>query len=438
MTTTTHTVAAMLAVAVAALDSANRAAKKETGAPLFALGTDMGNGVKFRELKAWAKEFAAKQKEAAPVKTEIKPKGLVLDGPKPTASTKVFPVRTIDVSGSTNLQTCEFDRNTKTLTVSFKNGDVWAYADVSLKDVRLLEEAESKGSHFSKVLKPAKVGTKVNGGAVAKAPKAESKPAAQKAESVAVSTSELREKGFYAGRKHEQVAKIVRNKETNEREVIAVSGTRYALETIVDVKGKFRVSELVESLNVIKDAPAPKTKPAAKQEEFETEGAAQDEEFTAAELRGEIMQVGRKTDMIEKVVRNKTTGNREIITESGARYEVLALRKNNRGKFVLKDEASTKAPAKTEAKPAAKKAEKAPVKHESRAATKDDLVGNEVRVIKGSKERMVKIIRVVNRDNVRTAVTETKAGLPFAQIMIMDGVPTYVGKTLPIADFRAL
>lgn len=254
MTTATHTTVAMLTAAVAQLAKLNREAKKEKGAPLFSLATDLGNGVTWRELSAWAKAQNAKAKEVAPapkatadkkapaVKREpsklstisdaINPKAankseasvlkasdirdqIVLIGrvketavrigtekssgmrivttdkgsiipfasiernnrgnlrvkpadekmvskaaPKATPKTAKAPikegVKEIEIGTSTNIAGASYERKRKVLTVTFHSGSVYEYKGVTLADVKELEAAKSKGSHISKVIKPAK------------------------------------------------------------------------------------------------------------------------------------------------------------------------------------------------------------------------------------------------------------------------------------------
>jgi len=96
MTTATHTTVAMLTVAVAQLARLNREAKKNGGEALFSLGTDMGNGVTWRELSAWAKAQKAK---AAEVSAEpVKPTA----GKKAPAGAKREPSKLSTISDAIN------------------------------------------------------------------------------------------------------------------------------------------------------------------------------------------------------------------------------------------------------------------------------------------------------------------------------------------------
>lgn len=54
-----------------------------------------------------------------------------------------------------------YDQENRILEVEFLNGSVWAYEDFALADWNRLEEAESKGSHFSKCIRNQFPGRKV-------------------------------------------------------------------------------------------------------------------------------------------------------------------------------------------------------------------------------------------------------------------------------------
>lgn len=62
-------------------------------------------------------------------------------------------MKTIDCSGSSNLEVMEYDPETKTLRVTFKNGGQFLYKDVPLHEALELENADSKGSYFSLAIK---------------------------------------------------------------------------------------------------------------------------------------------------------------------------------------------------------------------------------------------------------------------------------------------
>ncbi|MNN98755.1 hypothetical protein D3C81_2182210 [compost metagenome] len=59
-------------------------------------------------------------------------------------------------------------------------------------------------------------------------------------------------------------------------------------------------------------------------------------------------------------------------------------------------------------------------------------------MVKGARSKVVGVLRVVRRDDVRVAVlSDGKTAVPFAQVAMMDGQPTYVGK-LVAAQFNAV
>jgi hypothetical protein len=372
MTTTTHTVAALLVAAVAALELQNSTVKKTTGEPLFALGEDMGNGVKWRELKAWLKDFKAKQKEVTPPAAKVaaaKENAPKTTGRKPKVETETLSnVRDLEIAGSSNIESATYDRDAKVLRINFKNGSVYDYANVAIREARNMEKAESAGKFFAENIKGQKEFTKVKAAAprvAASAPKATAK---------------------------------------------------------ADAKPAAKAT--------------PKAAPKAEAVEYKT-----------SELRGAELLNGRKVEVIEKVVAAKEGEGRDVITDAKNRYAVASLRKNNRGRFVVE----VAAPAKEETVKAPRKNSRANFEETKEAANNTrkakelpampkiaDVKGAEVRVIKGSKDKMVKIIRVVNRDGVgRVAITEAKGVLPFGQIILNDDVLTYTGK-LTAEEYRAL
>lgn len=509
MTNVTHTVQALLVVAAEQIINANKAHKKETGEPLFKLGDDIGNGITYRELNSWLKDFKAKQAAAgtpAPKATETKttpapktpaPKanaveiksgaireaGVVMIGrnkenvlristiggvrtvvtdkghkiaaadlefnnrgalrvkldkvdgyvaaakaaaaPASKASTKApaveqedfpaevpastktgakastkapaetegrtFPIRDLKIKKTNMLTGAQYDRNTKTLFVTLKDKAVWAYDDVALKDVRAFEEAAQQWKHFSAHIANAKKGRMVKNHATeakaAPAPKAETKPAAKATATKApvpaaasISTTRLRAEGFVDGRSKEQVEKIMRVKETDERVVITTSGKRIPLAAIIEAKGKFRVSDLALISGAMEKAgvassnakagskPAENTRKApAKQAAQEVNGKAPKLNFATAEAKG----VAKKGTTVKPT--------REEIKELG------------------------------------------------------------VRVVKGAKSKVVSVLRIVKRDGVSTVVSAAAghAGLPVDLIYMNDGQPTYAS-TLTAAEYNAL
>lgn len=493
MTTTTHTQAALLVAAVTALNKQISVSKKG-GVEVPSIGAEVVPGIKLRDLKNWLKDFTAKQADAskpapaaktpaaaktAPVAVELKSSeireaGVVLLGrSKETvkritkvgeerfvitenglrisvahlernnrgnirviesevatylaekapaakvaaaktaeqiakagtrkASTveqeelpeeapaatggRVYPIRALTIKPGALLVSAEYDRNTSTLYATLKDGAVWAYEGVKLSEVRALENASIPSKHFSAHVANSKKGHMVKNhkpmpAAAEKAPvktaaakTTASKPASAPAPQVAeISTTALRADGFLDGRKHETVASINRVKETGQRIVVTASGKRIPLDSIILAKGKFRVSDLALISGAVNPA---KSKTAASAPAPAPKGT----ENTRKELNGKAAK--------------------------------------------LNFAAAEKAPVKTPAKVVSEKPSRTQVKEAG------------VRVIKGTKEKLVSVIRIVNRDDVLVAVTENKGVLPYNLIMSFDGQPTYTGK-ITAEEFRAL
>jgi hypothetical protein len=335
-------------------------------------------------------EAAAYSAEKAPVKTaeQIAKAGtrkasavVQEDLPEETpaaAGGRVFPIRVLNIKTSTQLTGAEYDRNTKTLFVTLKDSAVWAYEGVALSEVRAFEQAAQPWKHFSAHIAHDKKGKMVKNHKMAASQAAHAasekapvktvavKPAAKtSAPVVEISTTALRAEGFMDGRKHETVQSIVRVKETQQRVVVTATGKRVPLESIVLVKGKFRVADLHEVPSKAKTAAsAPVAKPAENTRKLN--GKAGKLDFDKAE---------KAPKAVKQVVSEKPT----------------------------RDQVKT--------------------------------VG--VRVIKGTKEKTVNVIRIVTRDDQLVAVTENKGALPYNLIMSFDGQPTFTGK-ITADEFRAL
>jgi len=508
MTNVIHTQTALLVAAAESLIERNKQHKKETGAPLYKLGDDIGNGVTYRELNSWLKDFKAKQAAAgtpAPKATETKaPAGKAAPAPKadavelksgaireagelmigrskekvlrisniagvrtvvtdkgskiaaadlefnnrgnlrvkldlvdkytaapaapvkggskapakapaveqedfPTetpASTKnagkaaasategrVFPIRDLKVKTSTQLTGAQYDRNTKTLFVTMKDKAVWAYDDMSLKDVRAFEESAQPWKHLTTKISTTRKGRMVKNHGLEKsaaqhketsqpAPKAPTTKAVVNAAPAhkAISTTELRAKGFMDGRKLEQVEKIMRVKETDERVVITTSGKRVPLAAIIEVKGKFRVSDLALISGAMEKAGVASTNAKA--------GAKSAENTRKAPAKQAAQEVNGKAPRLNFAAAE--------------------------GKGTAKKGTTVK-------------------------PTRDEIKELGVRVTKGAKSKIVSVLRIVKRDGVSTAVSaaEGHAGLPLDLIYMNDGQPTYAN-TMTIAEFNAL
>jgi hypothetical protein len=492
MTNTTLNTTALLVAAVDTLNAQIAAAKK-AGVPVPGIGAEVAPGIKLRDLKNWRKEFAAKQASAsvpaaasvkpaaaapkataaakvAPAAEELKsgdiraagtvsigrakeavmriskindvrtvvtdkgtkiavadlefnnrgalrvkmdlvekytaktetpaPAAKAAAAPKATTSKKaavvqeelpeeapaatggrVYPIRVLDIKHSTQLTGAEYDRNTSTLYVTLKDAAVWAYEGVKLSEVRAFETAALPWKHFSAHIANDKKGKMVKNHKAA--PAAEKAPAAAK--TVAVKPAAAKP--------------------------------------------------------TAKAAPAPAV------------------EISTTALRADGFMDGRKHEVVKSINRIKDTNERIVVTESGKRVPLLSI-VLSKGKFRVADLHEVPSKSKTAAAaPAAVKgtentrkngkaqkldfaaAEKAPVKtpakvvseKPSRAQVKE--AG--VRVIKGSKEKLVDVIRIVNRDTGLTAVTSNKGALHYDLIVSFDGQPTYTGK-ITAEEFRAL
>ena len=334
----------------------------------------------------------AKGAAKAPVKA-VEQEDFPTEGATPSkaAEGRVFPVRKLKIKTSTQLTGAEYDRNTQTLFVTLKDNAVWAYEGLKLSDVKAFENAAQPWKHFSAHIANNKKGRMVKNHGLAKAQaqaKAESKPTAapraktEKAPAVKaaaaaepISTTALRAEGFVDGRKHETVQSIVRNKTTDERVVVTVSGKRIPLTAIVKVKGKFRVSD-VALIEGGKKAPA-KTAAAKPAENVRKPKAqAQAAKAPAAKMNGKAPRAN--------------------FAEAGVKAKVAS----------------------------------APV-------TKDEIKALGVRVTKGAQSKVAKVLRIVRHDEGMVAVTESRVNLLLDCITGFDGQPTFVGK-IQAAEFNAL
>lgn len=245
---TAHTTAALLNTAVAALENVNRTHKKETGAALFALGTDMGHGITFRELKAWAKEFKAKQAEVA-------------------------------LGGKAN------------------------------------DKAEAKP----------------NGKA------GDAKPVAPKAANTFTNV-ELKDSELLIGRVKDKIVRVVKDKETEARIAVTANGLRIPVEMIErNNRGNLRtVAEY--AAKPAANVPAPKAaaaapvKPAAPKAANKAEPVA----LKAAEIKDQIVLIGRAKEKVIRVVRDTKRDIRVAVTEEGSRIDFDSIERNNRGNLRVK------------------------------------------------------------------------------------------------------
>lgn len=506
MTNVTHTQTALLVAAAEQLEALNKQMKAATGEPALRLGTQIGDGMTYRELKNWHKEFKAKQASAA-APAETKPSAKAAPAPKaetkpsakaeavelksgaireagelmigrakekvlrisniagvrtvvtdkgskiaaadlefnnrgnlrvkldlvekytaaPAAPVKggskapakapaveqedfptetqasgknaskaaakapegrVFPMRDLKIKTSTQLTGAQYDRNTKTLFVTLKDKAVWAYDEMSLSDVREFEQAAQPWKHFTSKISNVKKGRMVKNHGIEKAAAtAGDKPAAKApaaAQSKPISTTELRAKGFMDGRKHEQVEKIMRVKETDERVVITTTGKRVPLAFIIEVKGKFRVSDLAGISSAMEKA-----------------GVASSNAKAGSKAAAKPAENTRKAPA--KQAAQEVNGKAPRVNFAAAE-----------GKGTLKKGTTVK-------------------------PTRDEVKELGVRVVKGAKSKIVSVLRIVKRDGVSTVVSaaDGHAGLPLDLIYMNDGQPTYAD-TVTAEEFRKL
>lgn len=468
MTATTHTQAALLVAAVTALNKQITASKKG-GVEVPGIGAEIVPGIKLRDLKSWLKDFTAKQADAskpaaatkpaaakpaaaktapAPVpadmveftakelkgaelligraKDQIKsvvkaPEGdrvavtesgvripvanlernnrgnlrvkLGMEpgkapvGKKPAAvkqeelpeevpaasGARTYAIRVLDIKKSTQLTGAEYDRNTSTLFVTLKDAAVWAYEGVKLSEVRAFEQAALPWKHFSAHIANDKKGRMV--------------------------------------KNHKAAAPVA------EKAPVATAKTTAA-----------------------KPATAP---------------VPQVAEVSTTALRADGFMDGRKHETVQSINRVKETGQRIVVTASGKRIPlesiILAKGKFRVSELALISGAINPAPAAVKGTENTRKngkaqkldfsAEKAPVKTPAKVTSekpsREQVKEAGVRVVKGAKEKLVNVIRVVKRDDVLMAVTDNKGALPYSLIMSFDGQPTYTGK-ITAEEFRAL
>lgn len=461
MTTVSYTAQALLVAAVEAVETANREHKKATGAPLFRLASDLGNGVTLRDLKHWLKEFKAKQAEAAPAPkaTETKTPAAKVSAPKENAAPEIKASDLRDqivLLGRAKETVLRISRNKET---DVREAVTVSGLRIALGDI----ERTNRGSF------------RVKESALSKyAKKGESVPpktaaAAVKEEKLPVEKEAIRQYPIRVLKIKPSTALKAAEYDRNTQTLFATfnDGARWAYEAVSlsDVRalenatsaGKHFIAHIRDSRKGrmvkgekahVESKPAT-TAPAPK-------AAAAKTEVSTTRLRAEGFMDGRKHEVVEAIQRNKTTGVRSVVTQSGKRIPLDSI-VEVKGKFRVAEVAAKpaeKAPAakpaentrKTAAsKPAESKAprvnfDKAEVKqHKVEAApTIADLKESGLRLVKGARSKVVGVLRVVRRDDVRVAVlSDGKTAVPFAQVAMLDGQPTYVGK-LVASQFNAV
>lgn len=436
MTTINQTT--LLIAAVTALAS-TVAELKKAGVETLGLGTEIIDGVKYRDLKNWLRDFKAKQKAATPPAPKAEPKA--------AAANSAVEFTTKELKGA-DLLIGRVKDAIKTVVKSPEGVRV-AVTESGLRVPVSMIERNNRGNLRTVAEFSAK---------------RETKPAAT-APTTAAHTNDVRDleltnSSNIASAVYDRARKVLRVEfKTGAVYEYANVGIREASNfEKAESAGKF-FAEFIkgkkDTTKIKAGAPrAPKAPVEVKAEPKATVKAAPKTEaapeYKTTELRGATLLIGRKAETIVKVVASKDGEGRDVITDTKARFPVSCLRRNNRGKFVVeaqadKPAAQTKAPAQTVKEPKGNRRAKfdaetannvrksQPVPALPKAS---EVSGSEVRVIKGTKDKMVKVVRVVTRDGTRVAVTENRVALPFGQIIYNDGVLTYTGK-LTAEQFRA-
>jgi IS5 family transposase len=241
---------------------------------------------------------------------------------------------------SSNLVSAIYNRDEKTLTVTFKSGAVWQYENVGIREANAMAKEESHGKYFTANIKNVKEGKclvrgdKAPAKTVAEAPV---KAPAAKAAAVKVvagakpvdeanelKATEVRGHTVLNGRTKEVVERVVRNKETQRREVVCESGARFPLAMIANVKGKLRVIEVAETVapvtakgGAVKKATAAKAEVAPKAESTNRRAAFSVPKIS--EVRGATFTVNKGSKSKEVTAKKIVTRDevRKVITENG-------------------------------------------------------------------------------------------------------------------------
>lgn len=442
MTTINQTT--LLIAAVTALAS-TVAELKKAGVETLGLGTEIIDGVKYRDLKNWLRDFKAKQKAATPPAPKAEPKA--------AAANSAVEFTTKELKGA-DLLIGRVKDAIKTVVKSPEGVRV-AVTESGLRVPVSMIERNNRGNlrtvaEFSAKREPKRESSKLSTISDAINPKSsgdvrdlELTNSSNIASAVYDRARKVLRVEFKTGAVYEYANVGIREANNFEK---AESAGKFFAEFIKGKKDTTKIkagaSRAPKATVEVKAEPKATVKAAPK-----TEAAP---EYKTTELRGATLLIGRKAETIVKVVASKDGEGRDVITDTKARFPVSCLRRNNRGKFVVeaqadKPAAQTKAPAQTVKEPKGNRRAKfdaetannvrksQPVPALPKAS---EVSGSEVRVIKGTKDKMVKVVRVVTRDGTRVAVTENRVALPFGQIIYNDGVLTYTGK-LTAEQFRA-
>lgn len=341
-----------------------RVAITETGVRVPVSMIERNNRGNLRTVEAFDPKAPATKTAAAAVKAEVK-------APAAKAETKPAATgRELVSRPSSNLISAIYNRDDKTLTVTFKSGAVWQYEGVGIREANAMAKEESHGKYFTANIKNAKDGK------------------------------------------------------------CLVRGDKAPAKTVAEAPVKTPAAKATAAKVVAGAKPV-----------------AEENELKATEVRGQTVLNGRTKEVVERVVRNKETQRREVVCESGARFPLAMIERNNRGNLRVIEVAATVEPATAKGgavkKAAVAKAESAPeTKSTNRRADFTVPKISEVRgatftVTKGSKSKEVTVKKVFTKNDVRVAQTENGGTLVFDDLSLMDGVLHYNGK-LMASDFHAL
>lgn len=241
---------------------------------------------------------------------------------------------------SSNLVSAIYNRDDKTLSVTFKSGAVWQYENVGVREANAMAKEESHGKYFAANIKNVKDGKcLVRGDKAAPKTVAEApvKPAATKPVAKVIAASkpvseenelkatEVRGQTVLNGRTKEVVERVVRNKETQRREVVCTSGARFPLAMIErNSRGNLRVIEttaVVEAATV-KGGAVKKTAVAKAEAAPKAESTNRRASFSIpkiSEVRGATFTVSKGSKSKEVTIAKVVTRDdvRVAITENG-------------------------------------------------------------------------------------------------------------------------
>lgn len=251
MTTNTHTAAAILFAAGSQLVKLANAHKKETGEQMFALSADLGNGVTYRELKNWLKDFKAKQTEVTTaLKGETKPGAKPAVKPvapkaetKPAAKTAQTEFTTVELKGSVIL--VGRSREKIANVVKAPEGNRVAVLESGVRVPVANIERNNRGNLRVKPEVEAKQA----------ATKTPAPKAANTSESAELKGTDIRDQEVLIGRAKEKVIRIVRDHKLDARVAVTDKGSRIVLADIErNNRGNLRV-KLGKETAVAKTAP---------------------------------------------------------------------------------------------------------------------------------------------------------------------------------------